>query len=118
MSGYQDFGSIFNVPVFNPGTQVEQPQYNAPECKTLMDFLVFYESANMPADTVDVLIKLRNIEGIETDWINVINLPGTTGLINETMFGRNVGYDFKLKIVNNSPNIINNFKMSLQAKSM
>ncbi|MFX1499428.1 MAG: hypothetical protein ACFFDH_00535 [Promethearchaeota archaeon] len=114
---YKDFGKIFDIPVFNVGTSVEEPQFHI-DCGELQDFLMFYMSSNVPGDNVDIDFKLVNEAGIETTWINWTMLPGTNGLIQNMMMGNFMGYGFKLRATNNSGNNITNFKLYLQSKSM
>lgn len=114
---FNDFGKLFDIPVFNVGSSVEEPQFHN-ETGELQDFLFFYSSSNPPADNVDIEIKLRNKEGIETAWTNWTNLQGTNGLIQSMMMSQFVGYGFKLKATNNSGNNITNFSLWLQGKSM
>lgn len=117
MLDYKDFGKIFDIPIFNAGSSVEQTDFNT-DSEKLQDFLFFFSSSNPAVDSVDIEIKLKNTEGIETGWKLFNTLPGTNGFIDNMMMGQMVGYGFKLKATNNSGVNITNFKAWLQGKAM
>jgi len=117
MLSYKDYGKLFDTPVLPVGAIIEQPNFNY-DSELLQDFLLFYSSNNPLADTVTIEIKFVNSNSIETNWRNFFIIPGTNGFIESIMMGQNMGYGFKLRIINNAPVQINDFKLWLQGKAM